>query len=129
MSDTKKNATITSGGLKCDNTECDWIDTSISFDQYSNWLNKPCPKCGENVLTEGDLDRTMALMNAIEIMNAMSPEQLDRLSAKVDIESLKQTPFLSGAEGIERLSATTGPVMITISTHKELKVVKIKEEE
>lgn len=44
------------GGLKCDNPECDFVDMSIKVEEYESWLNAPCPKCGSNLLTQGDLD-------------------------------------------------------------------------
>ena len=41
-------------GIKCDNTECDFIDMSVKYEDYNEWLNKPCPDCGANLLTEAD---------------------------------------------------------------------------
>ena len=50
-------------GLKCDNPQCDWRDTTIKFAEYPQWLNAPCPKCGANVLTQEDFDKAMQLYN------------------------------------------------------------------
>lgn len=49
-------------GIICDNKECDFEDESVQFDDYPNWLNKPCPKCGENLLTQEDLNTVKMLM-------------------------------------------------------------------
>ena len=38
-------------GLKCDNPSCDWSNMLVSFEEFENWVGKPCPKCGEVVLT------------------------------------------------------------------------------
>jgi len=43
-------------GIKCDNPDCDFVDDSVTWDDYdktvSEWLNRPCPKCGTNLLTQ-----------------------------------------------------------------------------
>lgn len=41
-------------GIKCDNPKCSYRDNSVEFDDYPNWVNKPCPLCGCNLLTEKD---------------------------------------------------------------------------
>ena len=43
-------------GIKCDNTECDYLDLSVKFEEYPNWIDKPCPKCGTNLLTQSQYD-------------------------------------------------------------------------
>lgn len=41
-------------GIKCDNPNCDYEDMSVRFEEYPAYLNKPCPKCGQNLLTKHD---------------------------------------------------------------------------
>lgn len=41
-------------GIKCDNVKCDYSDKEVKSSDYAKYLNKPCPKCGENLLTEKD---------------------------------------------------------------------------
>ena len=57
------------GGIKCDNPSCDYMDHSVELKDYSNWLNKPCPKCGSNLLTQADYDNVKAIVELAEIMN------------------------------------------------------------
>ncbi len=38
-------------GLKCDNPNCDYCNPEIPFEQYEQFVNYPCPKCGESLLT------------------------------------------------------------------------------
>ena len=52
------NVEVQIGGIKCDNTKCDYEDMSIKYSDYEAWLNKPCPKCGDNLLTEKDYEFT-----------------------------------------------------------------------
>jgi inhibitor of KinA sporulation pathway (predicted exonuclease) len=41
-------------GIKCDN--CDYRDDSVPFEDYQKYLNKECPKCKSNLLTQSDFD-------------------------------------------------------------------------
>ena len=38
-------------GLKCDNPSCDYSNPDIPFEQYEQFINCPCPKCGQSLLT------------------------------------------------------------------------------
>jgi hypothetical protein len=49
------------GGIKCDNINCDYRNDTIPFSDYAKWVNKPCPKCGENLLTERDYKDTLRI--------------------------------------------------------------------
>jgi len=121
----KKNIEIEDTGLQCDN--CDWKDKSITFDIYKNWIDKPCPKCGENVLTEEDYTNAETLRNAIDILNSLSPDELEAMN-KLAIESgidYKNLPFLKDSIGLENLDKDE-PVIVKVQTHKDLKVTVIK---
>lgn len=48
-------------GIKCDNKICDYHDDSILMKDYSQFLNKPCPKCGANLLTQADYDLVLKI--------------------------------------------------------------------
>jgi hypothetical protein len=48
-------------GIKCDNKTCDYNDDSIKKEEYLAFINKPCPKCGCNLLTQKDYDTVMLL--------------------------------------------------------------------
>lgn len=57
------------GGIKCDNPKCDFKDMNAKFEDYPLWLNKPCPKCGWNLLTQEDLNTTKTLLKLVNIIN------------------------------------------------------------
>jgi hypothetical protein len=41
--------------IQCDASGCDYIThDGVSNDTLVNWLNRPCPDCGENLLTDAD---------------------------------------------------------------------------
>ncbi len=48
-------------GLKCDNPDCDFCDLSIPFEQYEQYVNYPCPKCGQPLLTPQAYKMCLAL--------------------------------------------------------------------
>lgn len=56
---------VCGGGLKCDNPKCDYVDIGISMEDYKNWVNKPCPKCGEVLLTKQDYDAVQQILHII----------------------------------------------------------------
>lgn len=62
-------------GIKCDNPNCDYRNDKVEFKDYEKWLNKPCPKCGANLLTKEDLEMTKALINVANIANKVLPKQ------------------------------------------------------
>ena len=57
------------GGIKCDNPECDYMDETVKVEDYKNWLNKSCPKCGSNLLTQKDYDNVQMLIGLADIIN------------------------------------------------------------
>lgn len=60
-------------GIKCDNPSCDYSNMDIKVTEYDKWLNKPCPKCGENLLTEEDYKNVQFLMGFTTIANKIFP--------------------------------------------------------
>jgi len=56
-------------GIKCDNPDCDFKDDSVVFEDYKVWLDRPCPKCGANLLTEADLKAVKKLRRFVIIVN------------------------------------------------------------
>lgn len=77
-----------SGGINCDNTSCGWNDQSIRVEDYKDWVNKPCPDCGENLLTEEDFNKTNQLMDAIKLINSMPPEELEEFTKNLDSDDI-----------------------------------------
>ena len=57
-------------GIKCDAPGCDFKDTSVQRRQYYEWINRPCPKCGANLLTEADYKLCCSIEAATALINA-----------------------------------------------------------
>lgn len=56
-------------GIKCDNAECNYRDDDVKFEDYHLWVNKPCPLCGSNLLTEKDYKLCKRMMKLNNIFN------------------------------------------------------------
>lgn len=80
---------IRTGGLKCDNKSCNWKDTSIPFEEFSNWVNASCPKCGEIVLSVKDFENVVKVNTIVSMFNSMTEEQLQVFGINLDSETKK----------------------------------------
>lgn len=72
-----KNIEWEEAGIECDNENCDWIDASVKIQDYQSVVGKPCPKCGENVMTQGDCDLAQQLLAQIEMINSLPPAAME----------------------------------------------------
>ncbi len=54
-------------GIKCD--KCDYNDMSVGFKDYPNYINKPCPLCGENLLIQKEYDECLIIYKRFEFIN------------------------------------------------------------
>jgi hypothetical protein len=58
--------------IECDNPDCDFNVANPSGDpntDLTEYLNKECPKCGDNLLTEEDLREYKKVLRLINRMN------------------------------------------------------------
>ena len=71
------NISVTSMGIKCDTPSCDFVDMSVKVEDYHLWLNRPCPKCGANLLTQADYDTLQKQLKRAEMINKLKlPEHM-----------------------------------------------------
>ena len=73
--------------IKCDNEECGWEDKIVTDDQYQDYIDKPCPCCGENLLTREAYENVMRMkafvMQANEWIKENVPqEKIDEIREK-----------------------------------------------
>lgn len=105
-----KNIECIGSGLICDNPKCDWEDKTITFEELGKHLNRKCPKCGENVLTEEDYETVKKLHKSMDFVNSLDKEQLDGFS---EIFGGKKIP-----KGDEK-------VTLHVKIHKGVQIVNI----
>lgn len=81
-------------GIKCD--ACGWKDDTVRFGDYPKWLNKPCPICGANLLTDADIKTVKKLIRLIEILNNILPKSNDdekKVIANIDMNGTGKMKF------------------------------------
>lgn len=64
--------TTQENSIECDNPLCDFVIPNESQDPnepMDKYLNQPCPECGENLLTQEDLDSYISAMKVINFLN------------------------------------------------------------
>lgn len=71
-------------GIRCDNEACTYHDDTVKVEDYAKWVNKPCPFCSSNLLTEADYNNVQELIQTTQMINSMSPEQLQALVGHID---------------------------------------------
>lgn len=95
--------------VKCDNPSCDYSVLNENKDpnnpKLEEYLNKPCPKCGENLLTEKDYKDFLRMMKFVNLINKVA--RVSGLKAKEDSEQVK----------------------VSVGCHNGKYTVKIKEDE
>jgi len=51
-------------GLKCD--FCEYRDDDVQFSEYEASIGRPCPKCGNSLLTQEDFNHCIKLHKMID---------------------------------------------------------------
>lgn len=64
-------------GIKCDNEDCGWFDMDVTFEEYPDYVNKPCPCCNENLLTKEEYD---LLKNVSDFYKKINDNLMSNLS-------------------------------------------------
>ncbi len=67
-------------GLKCDNPDCGYQDTTVLREEYERYINYPCPKCGSPILTQADYDALLTIEKiennpVVKIFNKLFPNK------------------------------------------------------
>lgn len=107
--------------VKCDADGCNYTEDIPTSNKMTDYINKPCPKCGANLLTYEDYLRYEAAINAVSLINEMSEDELKELSAIVDASGQ--------AEEIKNMMkefTQDDLVKVSVSTHKQIKIESVE---
>lgn len=97
-----KNVELNIYGLKCDNASCDYEDMSVPREDYEQSIGKPCPKCGESLLTQEDYDKVLLMEESVRITNLFSPEQIEEMTANISEEdAVKIREYMTTIHGVD----------------------------
>ena len=82
-------------GIKCDAEGCNYRDDTVNVDDYSEYLNTPCPVCGANLLTQEDFDTVARLFEMVDVLKGMG------LSGKKVKDSKKVKLNMNGTGNVD----------------------------
>jgi hypothetical protein len=85
MSENNEHIQSVGSGLNCDNESCDYTNKAVDSKDYKDWIGRPCPECGDNLLTEEDHLAFLMLENAKDIINSMSIEDLEGIAGALGV--------------------------------------------
>lgn len=110
---------ITEKGLMCDNEQCDYKDETIKSVDYEKWIDAPCPKCGDSLLTREDFVNIRTLEMVVALTNSMSEEEINEAVKDIDHKQIDFLKHLTEEELEKRVS-------VNINTHKKITFDKAK---
>ncbi len=113
----KNNIEVINEGLQCDNPNCDWKDETIKHEDYINWINKTCPLCGENILTEEDYNFSLHITKSIDFVNSLSEDQINAYNELIGIKNIEDLKKLN-IKSLEHVNDLNEKVIIKISKNK-----------
>lgn len=118
-----EHAQLKISGIQCDNETCDYRESDVKFEEYSEWVNKPCPKCGENLLTQENYDECLELMKRAEMINSLSEEELEAMNKHVmenlDNETINQMLDFFNNHNMKIQNLEDGGVRVFGGWHKK----------
>lgn len=71
--------------LKCDNPNCDYVNSNIPFEQYEQFIDYPCPKCGYPLLTFEKYKLFCSMENIVNSINESRVKNDDKLLDEVSM--------------------------------------------
>lgn len=78
-------------GIKCDNPKCGWKDMSVEYKDYPSYVNKPCPCCGSNLLTEHDFSVINIMMKLSNLFgNIEVPDEAIDTSLSLELNGTNE---------------------------------------
>jgi len=83
----ENNTLVKISGLKCDNPNCDYNDPSIKVEDYEKWIDAPCPKCGQSLLTQADYDTVQKILKITKFFSLFKlPNWMKKRSVECKVE-------------------------------------------
>ena len=81
-------------GIKCDNPKCDFVDMTVEYKDYKRkWLNKPCPKCGDNLLTKADMKTCKKIVRFAKFVNFSTHDKEDKVTIPIKMDGSGKIEF------------------------------------
>ena len=66
---------------------CDYSDMEIDVEEYSKYVDAPCPDCGANLLTKADFELVQSIMGITDVLNKVF-EDTDLSEGEVEVMTI-----------------------------------------
>ena len=83
MSNDMKYVEVNVKTMKCDAPTCDYITSDVSNDTIGDYLHKPCPLCGESLLTDEDYEKFKSYIKLQDNFNKVAGKIMDEVMDKL----------------------------------------------
>lgn len=100
--------------ILCDNEQCDFVEENVAVSSLKEWVNRPCPKCGENLLTEQDYENSLVVDKTMEMLRRLSPNKIKMMYDAVPPEAREAIS--------EALGLKDGDNLLEIGTHGKVTI-------
>lgn len=91
-------------GIKCDTRGCGWRDDEVRFEDYPQWVNRRCPRCGGNLLTEADMATCLRVKRSVDQINVLCNRWLPSwLLRRLDARRAKAPTFHADMNGTGKI--------------------------
>ena len=78
---------------------------SVKFEDYPTYVNKPCPICGENLLTQESYNELLAWVEAVEISNTYTKEELENIMTSLSPEEMDKALDIINSMGLKKIDS------------------------
>lgn len=106
--------------IHCDAEGCTY-ETEIDAGQEREWINKPCPTCNANLLTEDDFIASRKANEAADFLGSLNIDQIQTLAKLLGAENID----LTSIQGHELLKGEEG-VLLRVGTHNGISIEGIE---
>lgn len=106
--------------IQCDAEGCTY-QIEINAGKEREYINRPCPICNANLLTEDDFMSSQKANKAANFLNSLDQEQVKMLSKLLEAEKID----LTAIPGHELLKGEEG-VLLRVGTHNGISIEGIE---
>ncbi len=118
---TGKRASFGISGIKCDREGCGYADMTVEFADYPKWFDKPCPSCGDPLLTKEHLQEVEAMIMTTELLNNIDDEALKEIAELARNLKPEETQALIASlpQGIQDAFSRNGMIDRALSNNEK----------
>lgn len=99
----EKAIKIKASNIRCDAEGCNYISGPVTVQAAIQYINKPCPRCGSNLLTATDYWLMRGFLLLVGIFNKIITVKTDKQIQKAEVSAKAKDGCLEirGGKGIK----------------------------